>query len=262
MIYLDNAATTFPKPDAVLDAVDYCQRSFAVNVGRGGYSLASFAAQIVDETRLLLARLVNAKGPEQVVFTPSATIAANEVVLGLPWDSYKTVYVSPFEHNSIARPLHRICSVYGIELRIIPFDGITQEWDQEETIRLFTQDPPDYVFLNHVSNVTGVVLPVQEIAELAKTYGACVIVDASQSLGVVDTDIQKLYIDYLIFAGHKNLYASWGIGGFISNNEMLMPVISGGTGMDSLNLEMYAKTPGGFEVGSPNIISITSLNAL
>ena len=261
MIYLDNAATTFPKPSSVLDAEDDCQRNYAVNVGRGSYDIANYAASVVAEARSLTRKLVNATGPEQIVFTASATIAANEVILGLPWDQFKTVYVSPFEHNAIARPLYRISQLYGIDIKTIPFDGFTQEWDKEETTRLFEKNPPDYVFLNHVSNVTGVILPIQEICKLAKAYGAYVIVDAAQSLGLIEIDIQKLGIDYLIFAGHKNLYSSWGIGGFICNCDIIEPVICGGTGSDSLNLSMAKQTPIGFEAGSPNIIAISSLKA-
>ena len=261
MIYLDNAATTFPKPEMVLDAVDQCQRNYAVNVGRGTYSIASHAAQIVDETRMLMATMVNANGPETIVFAPSATIAANEIILGLPWDQFKTVYVSPFEHNSVMRPLHRICSIHGLEIKVLPFSGKTQVWDKEKTVQMFEQDPPDYVFLNHVSNVTGVVLPIQEITEKAKAYGACVVVDASQSMGLIKIDIQKVNADYYIFAGHKNLYASWGIGGFVSNANVITPFLCGGTGSDSLNLEMGNFYPSGFEPGSPNIIAISSLQA-
>ena len=106
MIYLDNAATTFPKPEKVYDAVDYVQRNIAVNVGRGSYRVASEAMAIVDETRELMAQLVSAKNLNSIVFTPSATIAANEIIWGLQWDEYKTVYVSPFEHNAILRTLH------------------------------------------------------------------------------------------------------------------------------------------------------------
>ena len=261
MIYLDNAATTFPKPSKVLDAVDNCQRNYAVNVGRGSYPLANYATKIVDETRALLAAMVNATSPNQVVFTASATIAANEVIMGLHWDAFKTVYVSPFEHNAIARPLNRMCALKGIEMKILPFNAKTQQLDLEETDRMFAIDSPDYVFMNHISNVTGLILPIDIVSQKAKQYGACVVVDAAQSLGIADINIQKTQIDYLIFAGHKNLYASWGIGGFISNNDILVPTLSGGTGADSLNLIMSDKTPVGFEPGSPNIIAIASLNA-
>ena len=232
-----------------------------MNVSRGSYSIAKDAFNYIEETRSLLAEMVHAKSPSNVVFTSSATIAANEIILGSLWDAYKTVYVSPFEHNAIARPLNRVCGQFGIEMRVLPFDPCSQEWDMVETKRLFELDPPDYVFLNHISNVTGAVVPVESIAKMAKSFGAIVIVDASQSLGLKNIDIQKCNIDYLIFAGHKNLYASWGVGGFIANNKTITPVICGGTGSDSLNLSMSNRFPIGFEAGSPNIIAIASLNA-
>lgn len=261
MIYLDNAATTFPKPDCVYDRVDIVQRTIAVNVGRGSYHAASQAMRIVDETRQLLASLVGAADPDTVVFTPSATIAANEIILGLEWDSFKNVYVTPFEHNAIARPLFCKCKEFGIQIQMIPFDPDTHMLDEDELERLFVVNPPDYVFVNHVSNVTGTIIPVERIASLSKAYDALVVVDGSQSLGILPYELKNSSIDYLIFAGHKNLYASWGVGGFITNSSYpLKPFLSGGTGSDSLNLEMPHKTPAGFEFASPNIIAIASLH--
>lgn len=261
MVYLDNAATTFPKPDVVVKKIEECLYSYAVNVGRGSYPLATQALAVVEETREQLGKMVNASNRERVVLTPSATIAANEVIMGLSWDSFKTAYVTPFEHNAIARPVNLACNKVGASIRMIPFNPNTQMWDEDGTRRLFEQDTPDYVFINHVSNVTGVILPVEEIAKLAKQYGACVVVDASQSLGLIDIDVQKSCIDYLIFAGHKNLYASFGIGGFIANAESINPIISGGNGSDSLNLFMPKGFPVGFEAGSPNVVAISGLNA-
>ncbi len=261
MIYLDNAATTFPKPDVVYKTVDYCQRNYAVNVGRGSYSKAHTAMMIVDETRELMSRLVGAAGPDRVIFTPSATIAANEIIMGLEWTPYKTVYVTPFEHNAIARPLHKVLNENHISAHMIPFDSSTQELLLDDLERMFTVSPPDYVFINHVSNVTGVVLPIRLICEKAKEYGAIVIVDGSQSVGLIDIDVIKEKIDFLIFAGHKNLYASFGVGGFIMGNCQLAPVICGGTGTDSLNFAMPTDSPAAFEAGSHNIIAISSLNA-
>lgn len=262
MIYLDNAATTFPKPECVYDKVNTVQRTIAVNVGRGSYKAASEAMRIVDETRHMLASLVGAAGPEAIVLTPSATIAANEIILGLDWSAYKNVYVTPFEHNAIARPLFSKCQEYGIEIHMIPFDPQTHALDEEELCRLFATTPPDFVFLNHLSNVTGTIVPVEKIANIAKTYDACVIVDGSQSVGLLPITLSNTEIDYLIFAGHKNLYASWGIGGFICNScYPLQTVLSGGNGSDSLNLSMPTAIPAGFEFASPNIIAIASLHA-
>ena len=261
MIYLDNAATTFPKPDCVYDKVNTVQRTIAVNVGRGSYRAASEAMRIVDEAKQLLADLVGAAGPDDVVFTPSATIAANEIILGLEWDSFKNVYVTPFEHNAIARPLFSKCKEHGVEIRMIPFDSHSHSLDKEELSRLFAANPPDYIFANHISNVTGTIIPIETIAQMSKEYNATVIVDGSQSVGLVPIDLARTKIDFLIFAGHKNLYASWGIGGFISNSFYpLTPTLSGGTGSDSLNLEMPNKAPVGFEFASPNIIAIASLH--
>lgn len=262
MIYLDNAATTFPKPEEVYKAVDYTQRNMAVNVGRGSYRVASDAMKVVDETRYLVAELLGVENPNNVVFTPSATIAANQIIMGLEWDEYKTVYITPFEHNAIARPLHLMQEKYNFEIVLLPFDAQTQEFDREEAETLFLQNPPDYVFLNHISNVTGAIIPIEAIAKLSKQYGAIVVVDASQSAGLISIDVKKSNIDYVIFAGHKNLYASWGIGGFVSAAAAhLTTSLAGGTGSDSLNLNMAADLPVGFEVGSANIIAIASLNA-
>ncbi len=262
MIYLDNAATTFPKPEEVYQAVDYTQRNIAVNVGRGSYKVASEAMQIVDETRYLMAELLGVNNPNNVVFTSSATIAANQIIMGLEWDEYKTVYISPFEHNAIARPLHSMQEKYGFQIITIPFDSKTQELDIDETENLFVQNPPDYVFINHISNVTGAIIPIKAIADMAKENDAVIVVDASQSAGLEPINMPQTGIDYLIFAGHKNLYASWGIGGFVANSvSSLNTVLAGGTGSDSLNLSMTTSMPGGFEVGSPNIIAISSLHA-
>lgn len=261
MIYLDNAATTFPKPECVYDRVNTIQRTIAVNVGRGGYRAASEAMHIVDEARALLASFVGAADSDCIVFTPSATIAANEIIYGLEWDSYKNVYVTPFEHNAIVRPLNEISEQYGIEIRLLPFDGQTQSLDIDALEQAFAMNPPDYVFLNHVSNVTGAVVPIKTIAERAKKYSAVVVVDGSQSIGLLPINLLETDIDFLIFAGHKNLYSSWGVGGFVANTSYkLRPILAGGTGSDSLNLKMDTAYPAGFESGSPNIIAIASLN--
>lgn len=262
MIYLDNAATTFPKPEVVYDTVDFVQRNLAVNIGRGSYQTANSAMKIVDETRYLMAELVHADNPNNVIFTPSATVAANEIIFGLDWDEFKTVYVTPFEHNAIVRPLKQIEKIYGVEIKVLPFDVESHCPNYEKIETMFASNPPDYIFLNQISNVTGTVVPVTEIANLGKLYNALIIVDGSQSVGLLEIDMVKQNIDYLIFAGHKNLYASWGIGGFISRSKpCLNPVIFGGTGTDSLNLSMGNESPVRFEPASPNIIAIASLNS-
>ena len=262
MIYFDNAATTFPKPEPVYKAVDFAMRNLAVNIGRGSFNVATEAMGIVDETRGLLAALTGITKPQHVIFTPSATIAANEIILGLDWDEFKTVYVSPFEHNAIIRPLHRVCERYGIEMIVLPYDPITNSINLEKTEISFSAKKPDYVFLNHVSNVTGIISPVETVCALAKEYEAICVVDGSQSLGLVEINLNKANIDYLIFAGHKNLYSIFGVGGFICKDKpAISPALYGGTGSNSLDMSMGDVVPVKFEPASPNIIAIASLNA-
>ena len=262
MVYLDNAATTFPKPECVYETVDYVQRNMGVNVGRGSYSTALKAMKIVDETRYLMAKLLHIDDPDNVVFTPSATIAANEIIFGLNWDQYKTVYVSPFEHNAIARPLESVRQKYGIKVLQIPFEKETHAvcWDKLRT--MFTRDKPDYVFVNQVSNVTGTIVPVEKIFAMSKEFGAVTIADGSQSVGLMDINMGTDNIDYLIFAGHKNLYSSLGVGGFIAERTpKISTILAGGTGTNSLDLSMGETSPVRFETASPNIIALSSLNS-
>lgn len=255
MVYLDNAATTFPKPQEVYENVDWIQRNMAVNVGRGSYKIAREAEEILIETKALLAKLVHINEAENIFLTPSATIAANEIVGGIQWNNLKNVYVSPFEHNAVMRPLELMRKKYGFNIYELPFDAKTQALDEDEMLRNFGKREPDYVFINHVSNVTGTILPINFIGKAVKKHGGKVIVDGSQSVGLIDIDLSIEPIDYLIFAGHKNLYSSWGVGGFIKLGEdKLESYITGGTGSDSLNLDMR-----GYEAGSANIIAISSL---
>lgn len=261
MIYLDNAATTFPKPDIVYDVVDKVQRTCAVNAGRGSYKAARNASVIINEARKRLAKLVNIQDEERVIFTPSSTIAMNQVLNGLNFSQTTVVYISPFEHNAVVRPLYRLSQIYGFNINIIPFDAETQELDFQSMKNSFVLQHPDIVVVNHVSNVTGLIAPFEEIFSESKKYGAINILDASQSLGMIPLTMSSK-IDFLVFAGHKNLYSNFGVGGFIYNsNIVLNPFITGGTGSDSLNPNMPNAMPVKYEAASHDIIAIASLNA-
>lgn len=261
MIYFDNAATTFPKPDCVWDAVDQFQRSAAVNVGRGGYALAQDASDLVESARRKLAKLVKASSTEEIFFSHSASISANQIILSLPWDAHKVVYLSPFEHNAVARPVEKMRKKFGFRVEILPFHKETQIPDFEKIRLMFAKYPPDYLFLNHMSNVTGAILPIQTIAEEGKKYAACVIVDGSQSLGLLDVDLSQSSLDFLLFAGHKNLCSSFGVGGFVKNSDFpLDNLLTGGTGSDSLNLKMPEEGWSRYEFGSPNSTAIAGLD--
>ena len=261
MIYLDNAATTFPKPEQVYAAADEAQRQYGVNAGRGSYRTARKANDTIKETRELIADLVRCPFSENVVFSPSATIALNQIINGLTYSSNTAVYVSPYEHNAVVRTLHRLSGMYGFTIRQLPVLSDTFEIDIDEMENRFAVVHPDYVFVNHVSNVTGYILPYKTIFSEYKKYNAVNILDTAQSLGVIDIAIDS-DMDFLAFAGHKNLYSNIGIGGFVYNSKIeLKPFITGGTGSNSLDPEMPASLPAKYEAASPDIVAIASLNA-
>ncbi|WP_294362367.1 aminotransferase class V-fold PLP-dependent enzyme [uncultured Clostridium sp.] len=263
-IYLDNAATTFPKPEVVYQRMDKFLREECVNAGRGSYELASRATRLIDETRTLLLELVNARPESRVIFSPSATIAINQVLRGLDYSEIDNVYVSPFEHNAIMRTLHSLQKMYEFKINIIPFDNITFELKEDDLRLMFSKNNPDLIIMSHVSNVTGYILPISQCHQLAKQYNPINIVDCAQSLGVVNVDAKDEFIDcdFIIFAGHKSLYGPFGIGGFIKLNDkvLLNEVITGGTGSDSTSLEMPSDSESYYEAGSYNMYAIAGLN--
>lgn len=261
MIYLDNASTTFPKPDIVYDVADKVQRTCAVNAGRGSYKAAQEASDIIHNARKRMAELVNIQDENRVIFAPSSTIAMNQVLNGLNFSQNTNVYISPFEHNAVVRPLCKLSQEYGFKINIIPFHADTQELDFDSMKKQFAVQRPDIVVVTHVSNVTGLIAPVDKIFAESKKYDAVNILDASQSLGMMPISLSS-EIDFLVFAGHKNLYSNFGVGGFIYNSEVeLKPFITGGTGSDSLNHHMPEKMPVKYEPASHNVIAIASLNS-
>lgn len=261
-IYLDNAATTYPKPEVVYETMDKYLREECVNAGRGSYELSRKATEMIEETRQLLLSLTNSRYG-QVIFSPSATIATNQILRGLNWDNIKNVYVSPFEHNAIMRTVHLLQKEYKFNINVIPFDNITFELNEEKLKVMFAKDNPDVIVLSHVSNVTGYILPIERCHEIAEKYNPINIVDCAQSLGLVPIDIEENFknCDFIIFAGHKSLYGPFGIAGFIqlNSNINLKEFITGGTGSDSTNLEMPVDHK--YEAGSYNTYAISGLNA-
>lgn len=258
-IYLDNAATTFPKPKQVYDAMDNVNRTCAVNAGRGAYKLASEANKIIDKTKRQLLDLVNAPSSANVVFTPSITIALNMILQGIDWQKGDVAYISPYEHNAVARTLEKIRNDYQIEVKLMPLHD-NYEINVPLLEDMFIKDKPKCVCCTGISNVTGYILPTKDIFRAAKTIQAITVLDSAQSLGLVEQDCDN--IDFIAFAGHKTLYGPFGIGGFIDNSYIeLKQIIVGGTGSDSLNLLMPKKSPNRYESASSNIVAIAGLNA-
>ena len=261
MIYLDNASTTFPKPEQVYLEMDKVNRTLAVNAGRGSYKAAREATHIIEDTKEMLLQLFHAEGIADICFTPSVTHAINLVLTGIGFDSTSVVYVTPYEHNAVARPLKMLQNKYGFSVEFIP---ITEELriDLEKTAYLFTQKKPSLVIINKVSNVTGYILPAEDLFLLAKKYAAITVMDAAQAAGLCPIDMRTLNADIVCFAGHKTLYGPMGIGGFILKHGIILnPIFAGGTGSNSLNLDMPETAPEKYEAASPNIISIAGLHA-
>lgn len=262
MIYLDNAATTYPKPESVYQALDNANRNQAFNAGRGSYKVAKQCSKLIDETKKAIIKMLHGRGNESVVFTPSVTIALNEVLNGIEFTKGDYIYLSPYEHNAVARTAYQICKKTGATIELLPVKEDTLEIDIEKTKYIFSTKKPKCVCCTAISNVTGYVLPYDKVFDVAKTYKAITVLDTAQALGLIDIDIIKCKVDFVAFAGHKALYGPLGIGGFVDiNNIPLNPYVVGGTGSDSLNLEMPSESPYKYESASANIVAIAGLMA-
>lgn len=261
-IYFDNAATTYPKPEEVYVAMDEANRHFAVNAGRGSYALAQKASDVISETKEMILKLIGAEGVAEVVLTASATLASNQIFRGFEWRESDVVYVTPYEHNAVMRVLYALQEQYHFTIEQLEANPLTYELDLDKIKYQFLRKAPTVVAMTHVSNVLGYIVPVEDVAVLAKQYQAVVVVDGAQALGLVPTDWKKLSVDFYLFAGHKTPYGPFGVGGFIWNSACpLKPALAGGTGSDSLNLAMSVVGTIGYEPGSPNIVAITGLRA-
>ncbi|MFC1947047.1 aminotransferase class V-fold PLP-dependent enzyme [Chloroflexota bacterium] len=259
MIYLDNAATTWPKPEIVYRTIDIFMRNSGGNPGRGGHSMAEAASKVVDDTRLLLARLINAPDTDRVIFTFNCTDSLNTGLKGLlkPGDH---VITSTIEHNSVIRPLEKL-RYQGIDITRISPDpeyGYVMPGDIEKAITSKTR----LIIMTHASNVNGTIQPVSEYGSLAREYNLILMVDAAQSVGKYQLDVQKDNIDLLAFSGHKGLFGPTGTGGlYIGERVDLDTLREGGTGSQSELEEQPSILPNKFESGTQNTAGIAGLGA-
>ena len=259
MIYLDYAATSYIKEESVYHEMDRLFRSMSVNAGRGTYPASRQAQKLIDETRAKMAALIGWAWPCDVYFTASATQACNMVLQGLRWEQGDVVYLSPYEHNAIVRVMEALRLRYRLYLELLPVDG-NGYIDLEQTRKLFATHSPKAVCVTIVSNVTGYILPVKQITQYAHANGALVISDMAQALGSVPVNLMEEAPDFVIFAGHKGLGGPFGVGGFIAcGNTLPEPVLYGGNGVDSRNLQMPLAGNVRYEVGSSNTPAIGAL---
>jgi cysteine desulfurase family protein len=258
MIYFDNAATTYPKPESVYQAMDDFIRHSAGNPGRGTHRLSLAASQVVDDTRRLVARLFNAPSPNQVVFASNTTDAINMALHGLlrPGDHVVTTCM---EHNAMVRPL-RTLEGEGVRVTrvLCARDGTVEPDAVLDAMHADTR----LVAMIHASNVTGTILPVQAVASRVRARGTFLLVDAAQTAGVLPIDVQAMNIDLLAFPGHKGLFGPPGIGGLVIGERVkLHPVRQGGTGTRSEEEDQPTDLPEGFETGTLNSVGIAGLGA-
>ncbi len=261
MIYLDNAATSFPKPPDVLQAMANFLERAGGNPGRSGHRLSIEAGRIVYNTRETIAELFNAPDPMRVIFTLNATHAINLVLRGLLHPGDRVVTTS-MEHNAVMRPL-RALEQQGVPLIVVPcerdgsLDLAAMRRAIEPGIRL--------VVVNHASNVVGTLLPIAEVAQIAHEANALILVDAAQTAGVVPIDMQAMKIDLLAFTGHKGLLGPPGTGGLVMSDNvdvnLIEPLVRGGTGSRSEFEKQPNELPDRYESGTPNGVGIAGLGA-
>jgi cysteine desulfurase/selenocysteine lyase len=258
VIYLDNAATTWPKPESVYQAVDQCLRTRGANPGRGGHGMARAASLLLYETREALAELFGIADANQLVFTYNATDAISMAVMGLA-DPGDSIVTTSMEHNAVARTL-RLAQSRGVTIHVIPCDS-TGQLDMQAMAAAIRQKPKAVV-MTHASNVTGTIMPVAEVGKLTKEQGVALVVDAAQTAGVEDIHVADMGIDILAFSGHKGLLGPQGTGGlYIHEAITIRPLRVGGTGSLSESDLQPEFMPDSLESGTPNTPGIAGLNA-
>lgn len=263
MIYFDNAATSWPKPDAVRAALDEYFGEAGGNPGRSGHRMSVAAARLVEQARDLVSELFGVADPSRVVFSHNATHALNLAIYGLfrggivrAGDHIVTTSV---EHNSVMRPLRHLESM-GVELTVV---GCASDGSLEpEHVRSALRPKTRLVVSAHASNVTGGILPVAALSSLAHDHGALFLVDASQTAGSIPIDVREIGADLLVFTGHKGLLGPTGTGGtYVRETLKLDPLIRGGTGSQSAFETQPEFLPDAYESGTPNVAGLAGLAA-
>lgn len=257
MIYLDNAATTMRKPEAVIQAVTDALYTMG-NAGRGGHDASLDASRIIFDTRERLAQLFYAESPRQIVFTMNSTESLNIAIKGIV-EKGDHLITTALEHNSVLRPLYEM-EEKGTELTILSSDpqGRIDYADFEKSIKENTKA----IICTHGSNLTGNLVDIKRIGEIAKKHGILFVVDASQTAGVFPIDVQEMHIDILCFTGHKGLLGPQGTGGmYVREGVLVKPLLSGGSGVQTYSKTHPAQMPTALEAGTLNAHGLAGLLA-
>lgn len=257
MIYLDNAATTLHKPDCVIEAVVEAMKSLG-NAGRGATDASLDASRIIYDTRVKLAQLFVVSNPSRIAFTSNSTESLNIAIKGcLSVDDH--VITTVLEHNSVLRPLYALHE-QGMEVSVVNsnLEGVVNYIDFEENIKENTKA----IVCIHGSNLTGNCIDIKRVGKIAKKHSLLFIVDASQTAGVLDIDVEEMGIDILCFTGHKGLLGPQGTGGiYVREGIEIMPLKVGGSGVDSYNKKHPIEMPTALEAGTLNSHGIAGLHA-
>lgn len=257
IIYFDNSATSFPKPEEVYKASEKAMRIYGANPGRGGHRMAVEASKEIFKVREKVANLFNIKDPLRIAFTQNSTYALNFAIKSCI-NKKGHVITTALEHNSSLRPLFSKRDSGEIELELI-YPEKNGEISIEKIIESIKEDTIAVV-VNHISNVTGTIVDIEKIGKVTREKGVMLIVDASQSAGYLDIDVERDGIDILCFTGHKSLYGLQGSGGiYIREGIDFIPIIEGGTGSFSKLERQPLVMPEGLEAGTLNTLAIISL---
>lgn len=257
MIYLDNAATTFPKPEAVYDAVMDCMKNYCANPGRSGHKLAMKSAREIYDARENIAKLFNIDNPMNIVFTNNATDSLNLAIKGIV-NSGDHIITTSMEHNSVIRPIKALEKL-GVENTIVQCDkdGFLDVKDLEKAIKPNTK----LIVTTHASNVCGTLIDIKTISEIAKFHNILYLVDASQTAGVYNIDLKEVYADMLAAPGHKGLLGPQGTGILYIREGLNINILKeGGTGSKSEDLFQPDLFPDKYESGTHNTPGIAGLN--
>ncbi len=258
MIYLDNAATSHPKPDCVYDAVEHALKRVGASPGRGAHRAAREASEILDSARRLVSEFFDMGDPRRVIFTRNATESINVVLKGhvRPGDR---VIISHMEHNSVTRPLHRLMG-QGVEVEILPCNPweLISPADLEDALK----KPARLVVMTHACNVNGALLPLAPVASLCREKRVPLFLDAAQTAGIQDISVRQLGLGMLACSGHKGLLGPAGVGVlYIREDLQVDPLLEGGTGSQSENWAQPEFCPDRYESGTPNLPGIAGLAA-
>lgn len=258
LIYLDNGATSFPKPDEVYRFMDTFYRNFGVNPGRSGYDLCMEAGEVVEETRKMMTEFFNNDDPDRLCFAHNATDALNLIIWGTLQNGDHAV-TTTLEHNSVIRPLYHMEKDHGVEVDHIPFDekGFVDPDDFRKSIKSNTK----LVIINHASNVIGTIQPVKEIGRICRERDIIFAVDVSQSAGKIPIDMKDSNIDIVAFTGHKSLLGPTGVGGLCVREGIdIRHSRAGGTGVRSAVRTHLNEYPYRMEYGTINSVGVAGLH--